>query len=144
MNVQVLTWMTDSRRQNQSSQCYSVEATERETLAGNGIVKRVRVAPPGFVVRASGWIRTVQGQLQSLSVKLSITGSRSTMPEQNPNSRRSTGEGGTNTQRRNNSHAFRDRARRTSEPRDLMSCGDAATGFKVTEESTTVPAALMK
>ena len=41
----------------------------------------------GHRQRASGSIRTVQGQLQSPLAKLSITGSRSTMPEQNPNSR---------------------------------------------------------
>ena len=92
-------------------QVYSGEAAERETLAGNGIVK----ACAGST--ASGSIRRVQGHLPSISVKLSITGSNRTMPEQNPNSR-SLRVKAARTPLPQQQSRVGDGARRTSEPRD--------------------------
>ena len=72
----------------------SGDLAERETLAGNGIV----MARAGSTAREQA-ARSEQskGSLQSLLVKLGITGSNSTMPEQNTNSRSLTGESGSNT-----------------------------------------------
>ena len=73
------------KRQNPGLQCIQVKQLKRETLAGNGIV----MARAGSTAReASGSIRTVQGQLQSPSGEAQHYGiARTTMPEQNPNSR---------------------------------------------------------
>ena len=76
---------------------YSGEAAERE--------------------RASGSIRTVQGQLQSLLVKFSITGSRSTVPELKPNLR-SRQLKAARTPPPQQQSRLQDSARCTSEPRD--------------------------
>ena len=67
--------------------------------------------------RASGSIRTVQGQLQSLLVKLGITGSNSTMPEQNQNSR-SLRVKAARTPPQQQQSRVQDSAGRTSEPKD--------------------------
>ena len=58
-----------------------------------------------LAVYASGSIRPAQGQLQSLLVKLSITGSHCAVPGQKPNSRSLHVKAAHH--RRNNSHAFR-------------------------------------
>ena len=96
MNVQVRTRTTDSQRQNPNSKCRQVKP-KRE--------------------RASGSIRTVQEQLQSLLVKLSLTGSRSAVPGQKPNSR-SLPVKAARAPPRQQQLRVQDSARCTSEPRD--------------------------
>ena len=91
---------------------------------------------------AGGSIRTVQGQLQSLLVKL-------WSQEQAVNARtdseltESTGESGTNTTAAT-TVTLSGQCTKNEWTEGLMSCGDAATVFQITEESMTVPTARMK